>query len=72
MIQVLIRGICMVLLHPRVVTKCCEQLENKGFTSIQIYSDVPHTREGMTKTTHTSTVGTGEDDGPPGGICPRS
>ena len=30
----------------RVVTRCCEQRESKSFTSIQIYSDVPHTGEG--------------------------
>ena len=47
---------CIQLLL-RVVTRCCEQLENKSFTSIQIFSDVPHTGEGMTKTTPTSTWG---------------
>ena len=43
-------GNCMVLLHPVAAnTRCCEQLENKIFTSIQIYSDVPHTGEEMTQ-----------------------
>ena len=63
---------CIQLLR-RVVPKCCEQLETKSFTSIQmfhthrgrvkqqfnIYSDVPHTGGKMTKTTPTSTGGRG-------------
>ena len=39
---------CIQLLL-RVVPRCCEQLENKSFTSIQIYSDVPHTHRGRVK-----------------------